>query len=295
MTETTTTTSTTTADTLLKAIVNLDENQLRNVDDERSFGTAADIADGERSQQCLQQQQANGNEVPASPQDCDSNGDTENKVNNDRRNRLKNAIVFKWKTHRLLSTIRQSEEQHHHHQQQLQLQFNDEDVEASYVALDDTATTTTTTISSKVSSALSSLKLKSANSFQNAKKSILTSLHEDDKPSATASHSTLQPKLSAELFHWYIHRSWKKKLLTLLVATSSAFVLYDLFTGGNDGKVHTFVNRFLDWMNRHPVWGVYAYIGVLALASRECLVTFGAVADVCLLEDLGWDVWFNGN
>lgn len=280
MTETKSTAArTTTTDTLLKAIVNLDENQLRSVDDEGSFGTAGDIADGGRSQQCPQQQQTDGNELSTSPLDCNSNGHAANvNVNfNHRRNRLKNAIVSKWKTHRSLSTKRQSEEQ-----QQRQKQFDDEDVEASYVALDETATTTTTTISSVVSSALSSLKVKGVHSFQKAK-SILTPPHnndDDSQPSPTASHSTLQPKLSTELFHWYIHRSWKKKLLTVLVVTSSAFVLYDLFTGGNQGKVDTFLGRFLDWMNRHPVWGVYAYIGVLALASRECSVTFGEMVHV---------------
>eukprot|EP00804_Cyclotella_cryptica_P028465 CCRYP_018817-RA/>CCRYP_018817-RA protein AED:0.12 eAED:0.12 QI:536/1/1/1/1/1/3/354/517 len=263
------TAATSTADTLLKAIVNLDEKQLRNVDDEESYGAADDIADGQRSQQRQPQQASNVNGMPALTQDrneiSDANdinlNDSDESNNNSRRNRLKQAILSKWKPRRLLPIKKQSEEQ----QQQ---QLENEDVEASYIPLDDkTSPTITTSLlspASLVATALASLKMQKKQFRKEATSNNL----EDNTSSQNNTNESLEPKLSTELFHWYINRSWKKKLLTLLVVASSAFVLHDLFVGGNEGgKVHGFLHGFLEWMEDHPLGGVYAYICVLALTS----------------------------
>ena len=72
-----------------------------------------------------------------------------------------------------------------------------------------------------------------------------------------------------ELCHWYINRSWKKKLLTTLVVMTMIPVTIDLFIL-KTGYVQGFLDRFLDWMRKNDVWGVWAYIAMLILTSCEC-------------------------
>lgn len=71
-----------------------------------------------------------------------------------------------------------------------------------------------------------------------------------------------------ELLHWYTNRSWKKKLLTVLVFVSSALVICDLFVF-EGGYVEGWIDGFLQWVGEHHLWGVWGYIVVLGLTSCE--------------------------
>lgn len=256
---------------VLAAIVNLDEEQLRTVDDEGSYGTSADIADGTPVKQ---KQRQMGDDI-----DCVARNEEQSVVNEtdcqpsssvleapqyvseeispattpygNRRSRIKNAILSKWKTNRLIPKRTQYEQQ------------DDGDIETPYAAMGEAtptksisqtsaATSLAPERASQPSADLLGLESQSVSSFNNGPL---------DRPPT-------QLALSSELFHWYIHRSWKKKLLTLLVVASSAIVLYDLlFCKG--WRSQAVVDRFLDWMRLHPVLGIYGYIGVLAVTSCE--------------------------
>ena len=82
---------------------------------------------------------------------------------------------------------------------------------------------------------------------------------------ASATVTGDQPRLIAELIQLFRRRSWKKKLFTGLVASSTLLVLLDLLLGW--GHVSSFLAAFLEWMADHPLLGVWAYVAALATAS----------------------------
>jgi hypothetical protein len=244
---------------VLAAIVNLDEEQLRTVDDEGSYGTKGDIADESKKQQQQPSGGADTSEFTSAPEaQAPQQEDTTCEAANDnygsQQTRIKNAIFSKWKTNRLIPKRRKDE------------QADEGDIEASYVMFDDTISDTDQSTQTSVSNN----SVTSAKVGAGAEQSSADLGLENQTVSSFSNgpHETPPPplKLSSELFHWYIHRSWKKKLLTLLVVASSALVLHDiLFCQGK--RSQGVVDRFLDWMRIHPVLGIYGYIGVLAVTS----------------------------
>ena len=266
---------------VLAAIVNLDEEQLRTVDDDGSYGTSADIADGTPVKQIRRmddevdrvsrdaERTAAVDEfdcqpssfVPEAPQYYAAQEPSSTAPYGSRRTRIKNAIFSKWKTNRLNPKRRQADN-------------NEEgDIEASYVSMDDTNSPGRSM--SQLSVSAPTAKDRKSQLSADHQSSDLLGL-ENQSTVSSFNNGPLDPPppqlaLSSELFHWYIHRSWKKKLLTILVVASSAIVLYDiLFCQG--WRSQAVVDRFLDWMRLHPVLGIYGYIGVLAVTSCKYLL-----------------------
>ncbi|KAL7525810.1 hypothetical protein ACHAXR_001172, partial [Thalassiosira sp. AJA248-18] len=75
-----------------------------------------------------------------------------------------------------------------------------------------------------------------------------------------------QPHIIKELFHFFLQRSWKKKLFTILVILTIIPVFLDLFLL-QTGYVSSFIDTFLEWMAYNPLLGVWAYVAMLMLAS----------------------------
>jgi hypothetical protein len=242
---------------VLAAIVNLDEEQLRTVDDEGSYGTSADIVapvkhsqmnDGaDRAASSAALDKTDGTTAPTQPA-----SDAPNNSYGSRRTRIKNAIFSKWKTNQLIPEKQQDD---------------DGDIETSYLAIDDNVATSSPSVAGTSIATEKASQLPSPNQTQSED---VLGLEQQNNVSSF-NNGPLNPPppqlaLTSELFHWYIHRSWKKKLLTVFVVASSAIVLYDiLFCSGR--KSEDVVDRFLDWMRLHPVLGIYGYIGVLAVTS----------------------------
>lgn len=89
----------------------------------------------------------------------------------------------------------------------------------------------------------------------------------DDRLQPQQIHQQIQHQpIHEELFQFFLHRSWKKKLFTVLAILTLVPVILDMFvlrTGGVSG----FIDAFLDWMAHHPLMGVWAYIFALVLTS----------------------------
>jgi len=244
---------------VLAAFVNLDQEQLRTLDDDGSYGASDDIADMSAQTQMQQQNEmtreqcadpvsteetnatfANEEEATASAAAAQNTQDNTTHNNGSRRARIKNAFFSKLKTKRLLPKRQQRHE--------LREEHDEEDIETPYVAIQDNIAAPTLPVSQM---------------------STINYVTTEENAQVEPDCDLLDPpKLSSELFNWYINRSWKKKLLTLLFVITSAFVLYDiLFCQG--WRIQAVVDRFLDWMRIHPVLGVYGYIGILSLTSCE--------------------------
>ena len=275
---------------VLAAIVNLDEEQLHTVDDQGSYGTSDDIADDSpqrmnQPQEMIEEDTRVHNDATASASSAnDTSADTStapevpqyaleptntdslpNNPHGSRRARIKNAIASKWKFNRPSFPKKRQQEQI----------MNDGDIEANYIPFDDDNAATSTPVKSTSHMAITTpVATEQIHPTTTTPPSANLLRFENEKPSSFHNSPHDPPpqlKLSSELFHWYIHRSWKKKLLTLLVVTSSAIVLYDiLFCRGV--RSEAVVDQFLDWMRLHPVLGIYGYIGVLAVTSCEFII-----------------------
>ena len=269
---------------VLASIVNLDQEQLHTLDDQGSYGANDDIADAMNPSHEITETAAvvaniQSNmatvsaaaeigqptpTVPEAPQYLQPNNimNPQNISHESRRARIKNAITSKWRFNKPKNV-------------QQQTNSSDDtigDIETNYISFHDP-------------DAITPVK---SYSLENAASIATNQIHATTPPSSdllgihNANPNTFQNNpspqqtttLSSELFHWYIHRSWKKKLLTLLVVTSSAVVLYDLVFCRGVGS-EAAVGRFLDWMNRHPILGIYGYIGILAVTSCEFLFLYG--------------------
>ena len=296
-----------TSSAVLAAIVNLDEEQLRTVDDDGSYGNCDDITgcdqDDEENQtdpqdthpksqeltetECIPQDDeidrvsraearcAPVNDVmataaeptlsnaPKIPQ-YSPNSQQQSKYNyGSRRSRIKNAIFSKWKTNRLLPKKTESESTN-----------GKDDAQSSSAEKLEQSNSISSPLPQNANDTPSATEKKNSSSqtIHNTPTADLLGLESTTTPTkhtqfqSNQTQTPLPPTLSKELFHWYVNRSWKKKLTTLLVALSSGIVLYDiLFCHGT--KSQEYVDRFLDWMRMHPVLGIYGYICVLALTS----------------------------
>lgn len=88
-----------------------------------------------------------------------------------------------------------------------------------------------------------------------------------------------QPHIIKELYTFFLRRSWKKKLFTILAIGMIIPVILDVFIL-RTGYVTTFLDNFLEWMRENELLGVWSYIAVLAVASLifipPSILIFGA-------------------
>jgi hypothetical protein len=256
---------------VLAAIVNLEE-QLRNADDDGSYGTIDGTAAGPQTTSAPQRQgqelrpsvsslEVDAADVASTNADSSRAKDDTGTNAGTRRNRIKNSILSKWKPKNRLLPKRNEEEN----------QEENDDVESPYIALDEAPIRIATP---ERPASVQSITAATKEASANEPSVDLLGLEKGQTKFSFNNSPEPAPKplkLSSELFHWYIHRSWKKKLLTLLVVASSGVVLYDLlFCQGS--RVKNFLDGFLYWMGLHPLLGIYGYIVVLAGASCEYIV-----------------------
>ena len=74
------------------------------------------------------------------------------------------------------------------------------------------------------------------------------------------------PHIAKELCLFLKHRSWKKKLMTLVVVLSVSPVILDIFVF-RSGHLQDIFDDYLDWMGMHPLFGPFSYICMLVLTS----------------------------
>ncbi|KAL3826295.1 hypothetical protein ACHAXA_004613 [Cyclostephanos tholiformis] len=75
-----------------------------------------------------------------------------------------------------------------------------------------------------------------------------------------------QPHIAKELLLLLKRRSWKKKLMTLVVILSVAPVILDVFVL-RSGHLKDFMDDYLEWMGQHPLLGPFSYVTMLVLTS----------------------------
>jgi len=74
------------------------------------------------------------------------------------------------------------------------------------------------------------------------------------------------PHIAKELCLFLKHRSWKKKLMTLVVILSVSPVILDIFIF-RSGHLQDIFDDYLEWMSEHPLLGPFSYICMLVLTS----------------------------
>jgi uncharacterized membrane protein YdjX (TVP38/TMEM64 family) len=74
------------------------------------------------------------------------------------------------------------------------------------------------------------------------------------------------PHIAKELCLFLKNRSWKKKLMTLVVILSVSPVILDIFVFRSGHLQDTF-DDYLEWMSEHPLFGPFSYICMLVLTS----------------------------
>jgi hypothetical protein len=99
------------------------------------------------------------------------------------------------------------------------------------------------------------------------------SMEEGSVSSASAAHNdassslkTEKQHLCSELLHFFHHRPWHKKLLTMSVIVSCIYVFIDLVFLG---YIEDLLEEYIDWMERHIAAGVFAFIGIFIVSTRE--------------------------
>jgi uncharacterized membrane protein YdjX (TVP38/TMEM64 family) len=107
---------------------------------------------------------------------------------------------------------------------------------------------------------------------------------ENENPTRTRLNAEIRD-LFHELVTYAKTKSWKKKVLTVLVSSSSLLVLVDLIFFGN--IVH-WLRDFILWMRTHIIQGIFAFIGLFVFTTLvfipPSILTFGCgfiLADVC--------------
>ena len=80
--------------------------------------------------------------------------------------------------------------------------------------------------------------------------------------------------LSKELFEYGRVRSWKKKVLTVVLCDSSALVFWDLIFGG---YIVSWLEEFIMWMTNHSMKAVFAFIALFVVCTREYLMKYGII------------------
>uniref|UniRef100_A0A7S4EQQ7 VTT domain-containing protein n=1 Tax=Pseudo-nitzschia australis TaxID=44445 RepID=A0A7S4EQQ7_9STRA len=85
--------------------------------------------------------------------------------------------------------------------------------------------------------------------------------------------------LLVDLIEYGKAKTWKKKLLTVILCGISALVFYDLFYGKQDCIV-TQLHSFVVWMTTHHTAAVFAFVGIFVLSTLAfvppTLLVFGA-------------------
>lgn len=74
-----------------------------------------------------------------------------------------------------------------------------------------------------------------------------------------------------ELLQYGKNKSWKKKVLTVIVCGSSILVFYDLLFVGNIAK---WLVNFILWMGDHIVAGIFAFIGIFVITTRAYFAVY---------------------
>ena len=72
--------------------------------------------------------------------------------------------------------------------------------------------------------------------------------------------------LLEELIQYGKAKSWKKKILTVLVMTTSALVFYDLLFGD---YIIDHLEHFVQWMTEHCAEAVVAFIALFVISTRK--------------------------
>lgn len=72
--------------------------------------------------------------------------------------------------------------------------------------------------------------------------------------------------LFKELVRYSRVKSWKKKVLTAIVALASLLVFYDLLFGN---YIYTYLKYFIKWMTHHSIGAVFAFVAVLVISTRK--------------------------
>ena len=132
----------------------------------------------------------------------------------------------------------------------------------------------------------------STGSIQSSKQSSSTiqmgyERFDDEQPKTTTqklqdnpeNNRSEQPHIIKELYTFFLRRSWKKKLFTILAIGMIIPVILDVFIL-RTGYVTNFLDNFLEWMRENELLGVWSYIAVLAVASLifipPSILIFGA-------------------
>lgn len=101
-----------------------------------------------------------------------------------------------------------------------------------------------------------------------------TSVCSDDDRSRS---SQLDRLFIWELLNFARHRSWKKKVLTVLIFGTSLYVLYDLLFLNN---IRNIITNALEWMTLNPFGAVFSFIIFFVVATLlfvpPAILMFGA-------------------
>ena len=85
--------------------------------------------------------------------------------------------------------------------------------------------------------------------------------------------------LFKDLIEYSKAKTWKKKILTVVVGIISALVFYDLLFGKQDFIV-TWLRSFIVWMTTHHAAAVFAFVGIFVVSTLAfvppTLLVFGA-------------------
>jgi hypothetical protein len=72
--------------------------------------------------------------------------------------------------------------------------------------------------------------------------------------------------LAYELIEYGRQKTWKKKVLTVLLCVSSVLVFYDLIFGG---YIISWLETFVTWMTFHSIMAVFAFVSIFVVSTRE--------------------------
>ena len=85
--------------------------------------------------------------------------------------------------------------------------------------------------------------------------------------------------LLADLIEYSRAKTWKKKVLTVILFILAALVFYDLFFG-NHNFIVTWLHSFVIWMTTHHTASVFAFVGIFVVSTLAfvppTLLVFGA-------------------
>jgi hypothetical protein len=74
--------------------------------------------------------------------------------------------------------------------------------------------------------------------------------------------------LFKDLIEYGKAKTWKKKVLTVIMCICSMVVFYDLLFG-KQNYIVTWLNLFIVWMTQHHTQSVFAFVGIFVLSTRK--------------------------